>query len=316
MRPIALDALSLEPQVAAHADELFAVLSDPRIYEHENQPPPSSAWLRERFARLESRISPDGREQWLNWVPRLRDGAAIGYVQATVYRDGSADVAYEIGSAWWGRGLASQAVQAMVDELVGCYRVHEVSAVLKRANRRSERLLQRLGFAPASEEQARRRQLEGDEMLMRRDAGDDALVLRVFLPGDIAAASALWRAAPGVGLSDADEAPALQRFLSRNPGCSQVATRGAALVGAVLAGHDGRRGWLHHLAVDAAARRRGVGRALLQRALAALREAGIAKCHVMVLRANAEGIAFWRAVAAAERVELVVFSLPTPRSAA
>lgn len=311
MRTIEQGALLLEPQVAAHADEMFAVLSDPRIYEHENEPPRSAAWLRERFARLESRVSPDGRELWLNWVLRLRDGPAIGYLQATVYGGGRADVAYELGSAWWGRGLAAQAVQAMIDELVARYGVRRLSAVLKRSNQRSERLLQRLGFARASDEEAQRRMLDADELLMRCDAGDDALVLRVFLPGDVAAARALWQAAPGVGLSDADEPTALLRFLARNPGCSQVATRDGTLVGAVLAGHDGRRGWLHHLAVDEASRRRGIGRALLGRALAALRDAGIGKCHVLVYGANAGGAAFWRAATAVERVELVVYSMPT-----
>jgi [ribosomal protein S5]-alanine N-acetyltransferase len=311
MRPIVLDTLMLEPQVAAHADEMFAVLSDPRIYEYENEPPVSLATLRERFARLESRASPDGRELWLNWVLRLRDGPAIGYLQATVYGSGRADVAYEMGSAWWGRGLASRAVQAMLDELIDHYGVRRLSAVLKSANHRSERLLRRLGFVHAGGEQAQRRMLECDEMLMLRECAADALCLRVFLPGDVASARALWQATPGVGLSSADEAPALQRFLARNPGCSQVATRGTTLVGALLAGHDGRRGWLHHVVVDAASRRRGIGRALVQRALAALHDAGVHKCHVMVFGANADGIGFWRAAAATERVELALFSLPT-----
>jgi hypothetical protein len=50
---------------------MFAVLCDPAIYEFENEPPPSVEWLRARFAKLESRRSPDGEEQWLNWVVRL-----------------------------------------------------------------------------------------------------------------------------------------------------------------------------------------------------------------------------------------------------
>jgi [ribosomal protein S5]-alanine N-acetyltransferase len=167
MRTIELDTLVLEPQLAAHADEMFGVLSDPRIYEYENEPPVSLAALRERFARLQSRASPDGRELWLNWVLRLRDGPAIGYLQATVYGSGRADVAYELGSAWWGRGLASRALQAMLDELIEHYGVRRLSAVLKRANHRSERLLTRLGFLHAGDEQAQRRLLESDEMLMQ-----------------------------------------------------------------------------------------------------------------------------------------------------
>ena len=71
MHVIETGSLTLEPQTAAHAEEMFAVLSDPAIYEHENEPPPSLEWLRARFAQLESRRSANGQEQWLNWVIRL-----------------------------------------------------------------------------------------------------------------------------------------------------------------------------------------------------------------------------------------------------
>src|SRR5437879_10120533 len=55
MHVIETGSLKLEPQTAAHAEQMFAVLSDPAIYEHENEPPPSLEWLRARFAQLESR---------------------------------------------------------------------------------------------------------------------------------------------------------------------------------------------------------------------------------------------------------------------
>lgn len=167
MRFVAAASLTLEPQVAAHAAEMFAVLSDPAIYEYENEPPASLAWLRARFEKLESRQSPDGNEQWLNWVIRLPTGELIGYVQATVRAGGQAVIAYELASAWWGRGFASQAVKAMLGELAVCYGVCDVSAMLKSANHRSMRLLERLGFAPASQEEYARRQVPPDECLMQ-----------------------------------------------------------------------------------------------------------------------------------------------------
>src|SRR5438445_5069227 len=64
MHVIETVSLKLEPQTAAHAEEMFAVLSDPAIYEHENEPPSSLEWLRARFAQLESRRSANGQEQW------------------------------------------------------------------------------------------------------------------------------------------------------------------------------------------------------------------------------------------------------------
>jgi RimJ/RimL family protein N-acetyltransferase len=151
---------------------MFAVLSDPRIYEFENEPPPSLEWLRSRFEKLESRRSADGLEQWLNWVVRMPTSELAGYVQATIHADGRASIAYELGSAYWGRGLGREAVAAMITELAATYGVRRVQAVLKHANFRSTRLLGRLGFTIASPESHAKQQVPGDEVLMERDLAD------------------------------------------------------------------------------------------------------------------------------------------------
>ena len=78
MRVLESSGLTLEPQTAAHAGEMFDVLSDPAIYEFENAPPPSRDWLRERFRRLESRRSSYVRDQWLNCVNRLPTSELAG----------------------------------------------------------------------------------------------------------------------------------------------------------------------------------------------------------------------------------------------
>jgi ribosomal protein S18 acetylase RimI-like enzyme len=118
----------------------------------------------------------------------------------------------------------------------------------------------------------------------------------------------LWEASPGVGLSNADSPRALERFLARNPGLSFVALEGDACIGSLLCGHDGRRGYLYHLAVAPDHRRTGLGRHLLARAEAALREEGIEKLHAFVFRDNGEGAAFWRAADAMRRDDLTVYS--------
>lgn len=137
-----------------------------------------------------------------------------------------------------------------------------------------------------------------------------AASIRAFAPDDIGPARALWQATPGIGLSAADEPAALQTFLQRNPGLGFVAEAGGQLVGTILCGHDGRRGLIHHLVTAPAARRRGIARALLSRSLAALQAGGIHKCHLLVFRDNAPGMAFWHAVAT-QRVELTLFSIDT-----
>lgn len=170
MNPLSTPRLSLEPQVAAHAEEMFDVLSDPAIYEFENEPPRSLEWLRERYSKLETRRSSDGEQHWLNWVVRLASGEPIGYVQATVYPDGQASIAYELGSRFWGFGYASESVKALMRELVERYDVREFSAVLKEHNHRSLRLLKRLGFSLASRERRAQTETEPEELLMVRDA--------------------------------------------------------------------------------------------------------------------------------------------------
>ena len=169
MRTLQTASLTLEPQTAAHAQDMFIVLCDPRIYEFENAPPTSLAWLQARFTKLESRCSADGREQWLNWVIRVPDQGLIGFVQATVHANGSAGIAYELSSAYWGWGLAQQAVDLMIRELNAHYRVSHFRAVLKRANHRSARLLARLGFALAPEALHATLEIDDDEIMMQRD---------------------------------------------------------------------------------------------------------------------------------------------------
>lgn len=164
----------LEPQVEAHAEEMFAVLSDPAIYEFENVPPPSIERLAAGYRLRESRTSPDGRQQWLNWVVRLPTGEAAGYVQATVLESRASFVAYEFASKHWRKGIGSASVSAMLEELTSTYGVHTYVAVLKKANFRSMGLLNHLGFEPAAPADATKYDPEEDEIVMLRAAAPGA----------------------------------------------------------------------------------------------------------------------------------------------
>ncbi|TDP11631.1 RimJ/RimL family protein N-acetyltransferase [Roseateles asaccharophilus] len=145
---------------------MFCVLSDPAIYEFENVPPESEAWLHRRFKLLESRGPADGSEDWLNWVVRLPSGQLAGYVQATVSREGWAYVAYELNSQYWRQGIGKASVKAMLQELSLAYGVREFVAVLKARNFRSRALLLSLGFRDGSAEQVERHRDEQDEIVM------------------------------------------------------------------------------------------------------------------------------------------------------
>lgn len=175
MRTLHAPGVTLEPQTAAHARELFVVLSDTEVHTYlDDTPPVSVESVRERLARLEARRSPDGSEAWLNWALRLNgstgsddsSGPIIGYVQATVYANGRAWVAYLLGRAYWGRGHASVAVRAMLDELTSRYGVTQLLATADRDNRRSIALLERLGFTPAPEAWRRRHDVLDRDVLL------------------------------------------------------------------------------------------------------------------------------------------------------
>lgn len=166
MRTLETPLCTLEPQVVAHAEEMFIVLSDPAIYEYEGEPPPSVDRLAETFRRRESRLSPDGSEKWLNWVVRRPTGELTGYVQATVLPTGASYVGFEFASRYWRQGLGTASVNAVLEELAATYRVHTFVAVLKTVNSRSMRLLHRLGFKPASAEQTSAFESERDECVL------------------------------------------------------------------------------------------------------------------------------------------------------
>jgi len=138
-----------------------------------------------------------------------------------------------------------------------------------------------------------------------------SLCFRAFKSEDHLQAHTLWASTEGVGLSDADSPENIRRFLERNPGLSLVATDDDVLVATVLCGHDGRRGLIHHLAVASSHQRRGIGRELVRRALTALREEGIQKCHLLVFHENVSGRAFWERIGAEERTTIGIFSLLT-----
>jgi len=123
--------------------------------------------------------------------------------------------------------------------------------------------------------------------------------------GDLAEAIQFWQGMEGIGLNESDSYSALSFYLQRNPGLSWVArNRDRELIGAVLCGHDGRRGYLHHLAVAPDWRRKGIGRALVERCLSSLRELKILKCNVFLFDQNPEGEEFWKAMGWKDRDDL------------
>jgi len=119
---------------------------------------------------------------------------------------------------------------------------------------------------------------------------------------------ALWRVTPGIGLSQADSRASIGRYLERNPGMSFVARSGGELMGAVISGHDGRSGALHHLAVSERCRGLGIGAELVRLCMAALAREGIERMHMFVHANNPSGLGFWERAGARRRDDIVMFT--------
>ena len=125
-------------------------------------------------------------------------------------------------------------------------------------------------------------------------AGRIDIETRVFSLGDYDVAIELWKKVDGLDVAEGDDRETIRRFLERNPGLSRVATDGSTIVGAALCGHDGRRGYIYHLAVDPAYQGRQLGKRLVEECLAGLRRAGLERANILVAKDNPRGRDFWR----------------------
>ena len=121
---------------------------------------------------------------------------------------------------------------------------------------------------------------------------------------------ALWKSLPGVGLHEhgVDSRAGIERYLSQNPGQSFVCKADGQIVGTILCGNDGRRVYIHHLAVASAWQHKGIATELLRRALDAQKALGMTKGHVFVKIENETGKTFWRKAGFATRHDLELMS--------
>lgn len=116
---------------------------------------------------------------------------------------------------------------------------------------------------------------------------------------------ALWMKIKGFAIRSIDDSrEGVEKFLRRNPGMSTVAEEDGQIVGAILCGHDGRRGCLYHVCVDPAWRRRGIGKAMVVSCMRALQSEGISKVSLIAFTRNDVGNAFWRNVGWTKRDDL------------
>ncbi len=124
----------------------------------------------------------------------------------------------------------------------------------------------------------------------------------------------LWSETEAMLLRDADSRENIGKYLERNPNLSFVALDGDNVVGAILVGTDGRRGYVQHLAVNSSCRGQGIGAALISSAVDALSEIGIDKTHLFVANENINAQAFYEKLGWFPRDEVRMFSFNTSSS--
>ena len=130
-------------------------------------------------------------------------------------------------------------------------------------------------------------------------------MIRGMTIDDYDGVKALWMKIKGFAIRSIDDSrEGVDRFLKRNPTTSVVAVEDGKIVGAILCGHDGRRGCLYHVCVDAEYRRRGIGKDMVVFCMHALKEEHINKVSLIAFTENDIGNAFWNCIGWKEREDL------------
>lgn len=118
----------------------------------------------------------------------------------------------------------------------------------------------------------------------------------------------LMKQTPGVTFRDADSRESTARYLERNPRLSFVAIVESELVGCIMSGHDGRRGYLQHLLVSPNFKCKGISAALVKQCISGLDAVGIKKNHIDVLKANESGASYWAHMGWQLRTDILRYS--------
>lgn len=134
------------------------------------------------------------------------------------------------------------------------------------------------------------------------------IIYKELVKSDYASSFLLWKKTEGMSITKADTLEAFDLFLNSNPGLSFGAFDEDKLIGTVLCGTDGRRGYIYHLAVEKEYRRMNIGAKLLSSSIEELKKKGIEKCHIFVFKNNETGNAFWEKSGWKKRDDINVFS--------
>ena len=132
------------------------------------------------------------------------------------------------------------------------------------------------------------------------------MVLRKMKIEDYDNVYELWMSCVGMGLNNLDDSKiGIEKFLNRNPDTCFVALDDDFIVGAIMVGNDGRRGYIYHTSVHPNYRKQGIGKKLVEAALDSLHKIGINKVALVVFEKNKDGNEFWEKLGFTSRNDLI-----------
>lgn len=130
--------------------------------------------------------------------------------------------------------------------------------------------------------------------------------IRKMIMDDYESVYALWMSCPGMGLNNLDDSKeGIDRFLGRNPETCFVAENRDGIIGVILAGNDGRRGYIYHTVVNFQYRNQGIAASLVESVISAFKDCGINKAALVVFDRNTNGNEFWERVGFTIREDLI-----------
>ncbi|MET1249063.1 GNAT family N-acetyltransferase [Sporolactobacillus sp. STCC-11] len=134
--------------------------------------------------------------------------------------------------------------------------------------------------------------------------------IRLMKTEDYAKVHQLWMHTDGMGMRSLDDsAQGIEKFLKRNPTTNFIAEENQQIMGVILCGNDGRRGYIYHTAVDRSYRRKGIGKQLVSAVINALKKEEINKIALVVFATNQSGNAFWQSIGFTKREDLMYRNL-------
>lgn len=129
--------------------------------------------------------------------------------------------------------------------------------------------------------------------------------IRIMKIGDYEEVHQLWASTAGMGMRSLDDSKeGIEKFLKRNPNSNFVAIKNGKIVGVILSGHDGRRGYIYHTAVSNSYRKNGIGKALVNAVIKSMQEEGINKIALVAFSNNILGNSFWESIGFGQRTDL------------